>query len=153
MAGAGGRPKVPFDMEIAKEICEIIASSSKGIIKICRERKDFPGSDVVYRWLSENNEFYDLYIKAKQNQIEVLVDEVLEIADDTSKDTKETSNGEVCNSEYVNRARLKVDTRKWLAAKLVPRLYGERTENIQKVTISEMTQKAKENLDQYEQSA
>ena len=31
----------------------------------------------------------------------------------------------VANSEWINRSRLRVDTRKWLAGKLCPRLYGD----------------------------
>jgi hypothetical protein len=34
----------------------------------------------------------------------------------------------VCNSEFIARSRLRIDTLKWLASKLVPRLYGDKEE-------------------------
>lgn len=54
-----------------------------------------------------------------------MVDELLEIADDDSRDCMVDAEGEfVFNSQAVQRARLRVDTRKWLACKLVPKVYG-----------------------------
>ena len=41
---------------------------------------------------------------------------------------RQTKSGEtvaVVNSDHINRSRLRVDTRKWLMAKLMPRKYGE----------------------------
>jgi hypothetical protein len=56
-----------------------------------------------------------------------LVDEILAISDDTSQDTILNENGTaLCNYEHINRSRLRIDTRKWLAAKLCPRFYGEK---------------------------
>lgn len=51
------------------------------------------------------------------------MEEILEIADDTSQDQLVDSHGKV-NHQAINRARLKIDTRKWLASKLVPKTYG-----------------------------
>ena len=74
-------------------------------------------------------EFSDLYARAKRLQIEVIIDEILEIADDTSKDNVINEDGKsTINHEHINRSRLKIDTRKWLAAKLCPRLYGDKEE-------------------------
>jgi hypothetical protein len=41
----------------------------------------------------------------------------MEIADDSSLDTP---------NDNINRARLKIDVRKWIASKLLPKVYGER---------------------------
>ena len=56
-----------------------------------------------------------------------MTEDCLDIADDVTHDKTINKNGdEVCNNEAVNRSRLRVDTRKWLAAKLLPKIYGER---------------------------
>jgi hypothetical protein len=49
------------------------------------------------------------------------------IADDTSGDFIINEHGErVVDHENINRARLKIDARKWLMSKLHPRRYGDR---------------------------
>ena len=63
----------------------------------------------------------------KTGEIEVIVDEILDIADDTSRDITTDANGKtVYDHEHINRSRLRIDTRKWLAAKLAPRIYGDK---------------------------
>ena len=53
------------------------------------------------------------------------MDEILDIADDMTNDCFTNENGKtVLNNTAINRARLQIDTRKWLACKLVPRVYG-----------------------------
>ena len=51
---------------------------------------------------------------------------VLEIADNSSADWIDTGNGNrVLDSVHVNRARLMIDTRKWLLSKMLPKVYGD----------------------------
>jgi hypothetical protein len=61
-----------------------------------------------------------------------LADEIIDIADDGSNDwmERELESGktiEVLNAEHVARSRLRVDARKWVAAKLKPKKYGDKT--------------------------
>jgi hypothetical protein len=124
-----GRP-TDYTPELAKEICETIASTSEGLKALCKKYPHWPVHGTIYLWLRKYSTFSDLYAKAKRDQVAALVDEIIEISDDTSNDTltKEDRNGdeyEVANTEWIARSRLRVDTRKWIAAKLVPRLYGD----------------------------
>ena len=124
-----GRPSV-YNSELAQEICNTIASSSKGTKKLCAENPHWPCQDTLFTWLKTYTEFSEQYAKAKRSQIEVLVDEILEIADDSSQDILVNEEGkEIYNSEKVARSRLRIDTRKWLACKLVPRVYGVKPED------------------------
>jgi hypothetical protein len=51
---------------------------------------------------------------------------MLAIADDKSQDNIIGEDGKlICNTEHINRARLRIDLFKWLACKLVPRVYGD----------------------------
>lgn len=137
MAHAGGRPTI-YTLKLAKDICYKIATTNKGIRQLAKENEDWPHPSTIFKWRLESKEFSDLYIKAKQNQVEVLVDEILEIADDSSNDQIENDNGKiVANNEYINRSRLRIDTRKWLAAKLSPRLYGEKVFNETDMTLKQ----------------
>ncbi len=120
----GGRP-TDYTIDLAREICEVIAATSKGIKVLCKENPDWPNPDTIFNWLMQHKEFSDLYARAKRQQVEVIIDEILTIADDSSNDTHVNNDSKlVIDHEHINRARLRVDTRKWIAAKLAPRLYG-----------------------------
>lgn len=67
---------------------------------------------------------------AEQFRADMLVAEILNVADDTSGDLEFRTNerGEMVpgwNKEHINRTRLRVDTRKWIAAKHYARRYGD----------------------------
>lgn len=120
-----GRP-TKYTQELADEICETIASEGKSLQRLCSEHDHWPVRSKIYEWRRIHPYFRDKYTEAKKEQIETFIDEIIEISDDTSRDSRENSQGdEVANSEWLNRSRLRVDTRKWLAGKLCPRLYGE----------------------------
>ena len=57
---------------------------------------------------------------------EAMFEDILEIADDTSRDTIDTENGEKANSEWISRSRLRVDARKWMLSKMMPKKYGDK---------------------------
>jgi hypothetical protein len=78
----------------------------------------------IFKWLREHKEFAEQYARAKELQTEKLADELVEIADDESNDV--SGELKMPNSVAVQRARLKVDTRKWLLSKLQPKKYGDK---------------------------
>lgn len=91
-----------------------------------------PTKTTICRWLASNSEFSDQYARAKEIQTEIMADELLEIADDSSNDwmEREIKGGltvEVVNAECIARSRLRVDTRKWLMGKMKAKKYGNRT--------------------------
>ena len=89
-----------------------------------------PDRSTVFRWLAEKKEFYDQYARAREVQAEILADEIVEIADDSTNDFMEVQRGKgvvtVCDQENINRSRLRVDSRKWVASKLLPKKYGDK---------------------------
>lgn len=66
-------------------------------------------------WINHTEERRTAVINARKLKAEKLAEEALEIADQVD----ETSNS------GVNKARLQVDTRKWMASKLDPENYGD----------------------------
>ena len=99
--------------------------NGESLLKICKD-KHMPSRDNVYRRLLNNAEFYDKYTKAKAAQADTYFEQVIEIADDTSNDWIEGEDGPKLNSEHVNRSRLRIDARKWVAGKLRPKVYGDK---------------------------
>lgn len=127
---AGGRPTL-FSQELADSICERIATSEDSLHKICTD-ENMPHRLTVNRWLKENKEFCNQYARAKEEQMDYMAQRILEISDDSSQDTttivKNDQIIEIENKEWVNRSKLKVDTRKWLMGKLAPKKYGEKVD-------------------------
>lgn len=118
-----GRPS-SYTTEIADFLCMRIADG-ESLRKICFD-EDMPSQSMVFRWLASNEEFREKYARAREAQMEVMALEIVEIADDSAKDTIITDDGEKPNNEWIQRSRLRVETRKWLMSKLRPKVYGER---------------------------
>lgn len=119
-----------FSQEVADAICERL-SDGKSLRSICAD-DTMPSKTSVFRWLADNATFRDQYARARELQAETLVDEIVDISDDSTNDyiTKTNTDGstyEQLNSEHIQRARLRVDSRKWLAGKLKPKVYGEKS--------------------------
>ena len=70
------------------------------------------------------------YAQSKMRQAELLAEEIIQLADECmpGEKTKIKSNGEVetTTGDMVERSKLRVDARKWVAAQLLPKKYGER---------------------------
>lgn len=125
-----GRPTICTD-EVIQLICDTIASSNKGLHVHCKERKDFPARTTIYRWLDENKEFRERYARAREAQADFLADEIIEIADDSSRDSltitkKDGTSYDIEDKEWASRSKLRVEARKWKASKLAPKKYGDK---------------------------
>lgn len=119
-----GRPS-KYSNSLAKEICRAIATSTQSLKKICQSN-GFPCTDTIYAWCFDYPEFSVMYDQAKRLQAARLAEEVIEIADDDSNDLLQNEKGFSPNGAKVQRDRLKVDARKWIACKLLPKVYGEK---------------------------
>lgn len=113
--------------ELADEICRRVAEG-ESLREVCRT-PGYPADSTVRLWYIQNREgFAEQYALAKQAQAERWADELLEIADDGTNDWIERKDGKALNAEHINRSRLRVDTRKWLLAKVLPKVYGDKLE-------------------------
>ncbi len=108
-----GRP-TKYSTEWAEQFCARIAEG-QSVAEICG-RRDQPSQQSVYTWLREDEDFLERYARARDAQADKLFKECLEIADKATP-------------ENVSVARLQVDTRKWAAARLAPKKYGDRVEH------------------------
>lgn len=89
-------------------------------------RDDMPGRTVFFEWLNEDEKKANQYARACELRADLIFEEILEIADESSKDTIYTDKGELPDNEWINRSRLRVDSRKWMLGKMNPKKYGER---------------------------
>jgi hypothetical protein len=66
------------------------------------------------------------YLEAKAACASYLAGQVLDIADDASKDFVDTDKGPVLDREHVQRSKLRIETRQWYAKMLAPREFGDK---------------------------
>lgn len=123
-----GRP-TDYTDEIAREICQQLAEG-KSLREICRS-SDMPQESTVRKWaLEDRSGFYAHYAQAREIGYHAMADELLEIADDAQNDwmerNGEDASGWQINGDHVQRSRLRLDTRKWMLSKVLPKVYGDR---------------------------
>lgn len=121
-----GRPS-NFSQETADLICDRLANG-QSLRKICCD-ENMPSASTVFRWLSAQPAFQEQYALAREAQADTLFDEMLDIADDGSNDwmaDKEEEDGFRYNGDAVQRSRLRIEARKWMAGKLRPKKYSDR---------------------------
>lgn len=127
--GKRGRPS-RYAQEIGEIICDRLMDGET-LRQICCD-ESMPDERTVRRWAANpEHPFSPHYIRAREIGYLRMVDELLEIADDGSNDWmkregKDTEPGYVANGEHVQRSRLRVDTRKWVLAKMLPKVFGEK---------------------------
>lgn len=121
-----GRPTT-YCAEIASLICERVATHDCGIQKLCDMYDDMPTKSTIRLWKLKNIEFSTQYADAKRQQVENFAEDIIDIADDDRKDFKISEDGSYkVDGDHIQRARLRVDTRKWMASKLAPKIYGDK---------------------------
>ena len=130
--GMPGRPSI-YTSELAKEICDTIASSNKALQSLCESNPHWPRYNCIYEWISDNRMgFGDMYAKAKESQADYLAEDILRIIDKPETFFDEHGN----ERNDVGMIRIKVDALKWHAMKLKPKKYGDKQQIETKVTIS-----------------
>lgn len=119
-----GRP-TNYTQDTANIICERIVEG-ESLRSICTA-DDMPAIRTVFNWLAKDDAFVQQYTRAREAQADTLADEIIDIADDGSRDYAKDKDGhEVVDHDHIARARLRVDSRKWIASKLKPKKYGEK---------------------------
>jgi len=119
---------------IARKICERLMNCET--LKAISADPRMPSKASIIRWLADPRltEFREMYYYARRVAAEIHVDEIFEIADDGSHDWKPRydKDGElidyVPDQEAIQRSRVRIDTRKWYASKMVPRIYGDKVD-------------------------
>jgi hypothetical protein len=121
-----GRPSI-YTPELIDTICERI-TLGESMRSICRD-EDMPAVSTIFKWLREVDGFSEQYTRAREQQADTYADEIVDIADETETVVKDMGGGTtavVFDSTAVARNRLRMDARKWVAAKLKPKKYGDK---------------------------
>jgi hypothetical protein len=127
-----GRPS-DYTEELGTVICARLAEG-ESMRKIAKD-EDMPSTTTMFTWIRTHAEFLAQYEISKAECADMYAEEIIEIADDSANDYVEVTdeNGATgatrLNTEHVQRSRLRIDSRKWVAAKLKPKKYGEKIQH------------------------
>ena len=119
-----GRPS-SYSQDKAAEICARLVEG-ESLKSICRDPL-MPDIKTVYLWMAQNETFLHQYAKAKEDQADTMQEEILDIADTEPTQVVDDKGIARIDAGHVNWMRLRIDSRKWIASKLKPKKYGERT--------------------------
>jgi hypothetical protein len=128
-----GRPS-SYTKELGEVICIRMVCGKddqpESLRSICRD-DGMPELRTVMRWLIKHEEFCQQYRAAREAQQEMHQEELKEIADDCTDDVQilmGNEDGAVAriNQSAIARAKLRIDTRKWIMSKMQPKKYGEK---------------------------
>ena len=122
-----GRPSL-YSEALAIKICTRLGLG-ESLRKICLD-DDMPSMASVMTWLTTKADFLEQYTRAREIQAETQFDEMIDIVDqhpDLARVVdKDGALVEVkFDSSYVQWMKLRIDTRKWTAARMAPKKYAE----------------------------
>jgi hypothetical protein len=87
-----------------------------------RELNPSPSYAWAKKTLRNNQDLQAQYREAQQDRADRLAEQIIELADTPMPDHLEGKE----RSAWVQHLRVQIDSRKWVASKLYPRVYGER---------------------------
>ena len=117
-----------FTQDIADQICAHIAAGLS--LKAVCQMEGMPDLTTVFRWRRTHSSFAFAYARAREDAADSMADEIMAISDDRSEDWRQDPETGIWkpDHDHIQRAKLRVDARKWIAAKLKPATYGERVD-------------------------
>ena len=89
-----------------------------------------PSKATVMRWLASDEAFQDQYRVARETQADSLVDDMIDIADDSTLTPEDR--------------RIRIWARQWSAGKMKPKRYGEKQQIEQNVNLTVATQEQRD---------
>ncbi len=103
-----------YSRELSDLLCDQLAAG-RTLNSVCQD-SGMPSRTAVQKWVASGIDgFAERYALARRLGYEVMADEVVDLSD-----------GAGLSTEAVAKARLQVDSRKWLLAKALPKMFGDR---------------------------
>lgn len=113
-----------YNQALGDYVCGQIAEGHS--LRSILRREGLPTTSTWFRWLRLVEGLSEQYDRACEDRAMSYAEDIVDIADDSSGDTVEKvgRNGETyetLDTEFVARSKLRVDARKWVASRLVPK--------------------------------
>ena len=122
-----GRPS-EYTQEVADAICAEL-SIGKSLRTVC-DADDMPSVKTIFNWFRAYPDFLQQYTRAKEESADAMAEELLYIADNQEIGVTTTVKGdgsvETKEEDMLGHRKLKIESRKWLMAKMKPKRYGDK---------------------------
>ena len=142
-----------YTEEQKQKVLTLIFNDVSGGLALRRSLKDRNLPAITfYKWMDKYPDKAKQYARATEIRSELMAEDILSICDSTGDDIITNELGqEITNHNVIQRDRLRVDTRKWLMSKMMPKKYGNNSEVHQtntniNTTFSEISEKEKRDL-------
>lgn len=116
-------PYAGREIEIATAIAERLRTGEP-LAQILRENNQ-PVFNTLKAWRAEYPEIDAIIACARDEGFDAIAADCLVIADASENDSIETEHGSIPNGEWIQRSKLRVETRLKLLAKWDPKRYGD----------------------------
>jgi hypothetical protein len=103
--------RIAYSQALAAKMGELIGGGLT-LKEVC-DLPGMPSRTTAYKWLGLHGEFANIYARAREERADMVADEVIMIADTEPDPAK---------------ARVRIDARKWWAAKVNPKKYADKGE-------------------------
>lgn len=132
--GTGTRARGP----IIEEICGRLAAGESVNDVFRTPADDYPSERTFWRWVANDKEVCEAYERATEKRGEKFAEEIVSIADGVKGEPLLSDEGVpimgrdgfpvmVLSKVAIEHARLRIDARKWVSARMLPGRYGDRT--------------------------
>ncbi len=103
---------------------------ARSLNRICKE-PGVPSKGVVLAWVKADPDLADQYAHARAQLMASYAEDIVDIADDNSRDTYEVEDRhgnvrEIVDHDVVQRSKLRIEARKWLLSKVGPKVYRDK---------------------------
>lgn len=111
---------------IVEQVCERIASGESVSKIFASPNPDFPSVATFWRWLHADRALVAIYDRATEQRGELYAEEIIDITDETPPQVNGAF-GTHIDSAWVQWNKNRAEARKWVAARMRPMRYGDRT--------------------------
>lgn len=106
--------------KVFEKIITEIADNGRSLRDVLKNDKGMPSSSTFFIWL-EDDLLSKQYARATEVRAEGIFDEIIEIAENKDQDHTPFTGINV-----IKRDTLRIDSRKWMLAKMMPKKYGDK---------------------------
>ena len=113
-----GRPNTQLELyeKFGSKIC-LELENGRSLSNILKD-EGMPSPSTVFRWLENDiGNFREEYARAREGQAAFYAEQIIAIADEVGED-----------SQAIAKAKLRIDARKWVAARMAPKHWGNKSE-------------------------
>lgn len=126
-----GRPTEFKKGDVLEKLFDLIAETNLSLREICKQHEDLPSVRTLYRWMSEDKEFFIQVNWLMHQRCDDLCWDCLKVAEDGDRDytlepTEDGMPQMVVNREHITRTQQKLDQMHYIIEQLRPERYGDK---------------------------